>query len=72
MMAVRIHATATALDAGVPTALFQARRVGAGVNLIGRGPQYDVTLDGRFLVHVDAESGSVPMTLLLNWKPPVK
>jgi Tol biopolymer transport system component len=72
LIAVRIQATATALDAGVPTALLATRRVGGGVNVIGRGPRYDVTVEGRFLVHVDAESGSVPVTLLLNWKPPAK
>ena len=42
MMAVSIRATATTLDAGVPAALFQTRRLGGGSNVIGRSHQYDV------------------------------
>jgi serine/threonine protein kinase/Tol biopolymer transport system component len=69
MMAVPIRATATMIEAGVPAMLFQTQRVGGGMNVIGRGPQYDVTSDGRFLINVDAESGALPITLLMNWKP---
>jgi Tol biopolymer transport system component len=69
MMAVPIRATAPTIEAGVPTALFQTRRVGGGLNVIGRGHQYDVTADGRFLVNVEAGSTAPPITLLLNWKP---
>ena len=69
MMAVRIRATSTTLDAEAPKALFKTRRLGGGVNVIGNGPQYDVAADGRFLISVDADSGAVPITLLLNWKP---
>ena len=69
MMAVVVPATQTTIEAGVPTPLFQTRRVGGGVNVIGRGHQYDVTRDGRFLINVEAESGAPPLTLLMNWKP---
>jgi hypothetical protein len=69
MMAVPIRATATMVEAAAPTALFQTRRLGGGLNVIGRSHQYDVTRDGRFLVNVEAESSTPPITLLLNWKP---
>ena len=69
MMAVPIHTTAATIDAGVPAALFQTRRLGGGANVIGLGHQYDVGADGRFLINVDAELTATPITLLLNWKP---
>ena len=69
MMAVPIRATATMFEAGVPTTLFQTRRVGDGLNVIGTSHQYDVSRDGRFLVNVEAESSVPPITLLMNWKP---
>ena len=58
-----------AIDSGVTVALFQTRRVGGGSNVIGRGHQYDVGRDGRFIINVDAEASAPPLTLLLNWKP---
>lgn len=69
LMAVPIRATATTITAGTPTVLFKTRKVGAGLNVIASGHQYDVAPDGRFLINVEAESSSVPITLLLNWKP---
>jgi Tol biopolymer transport system component len=69
LMAVPIRATAAAIDAGAPVALFQTRRVGGGSNVIGRGHQYDVNRDGRFLINVEAEASAPPLTLLWNWKP---
>jgi len=69
MMAVSIRATATMVEAGAPTPLFQTRRLGGGSNVIGRGHQYDVARDGRFVINVDAESGAPPITLLMNWRP---
>ena len=55
-MAASIRATAGVIEAGVPAALFQTRRVGGGSNVIGRGHQYDVDRDGRFLINVEAET----------------
>ena len=69
MMAVSIHTTATTLAAGAPAALFQTHRLGGGSNVIGRSHQYDVAVDGRFLINVDAELTATPITLLLNWRP---
>jgi hypothetical protein len=68
-MAVPISATVTTFEAGPPTVLFQTRRVGGGSNVVGRGPQFDIAPDGRFLINVEAGSGAPPITLLLNWKP---
>jgi Tol biopolymer transport system component len=67
MMAVQIRATTT-IESGMPTILFQTRRLGGGMNVIGRSHQYDVSSDGRFLINVDAESDAIPITLLINWK----
>jgi eukaryotic-like serine/threonine-protein kinase len=69
MMAASIRMSATTLDAEVPAALFQTRRLGGGSNVIGRSHQYDVAADGRFLINVDAELSATPITLLLNWNP---
>jgi Tol biopolymer transport system component len=69
MMAVPIRATAGTIEAAAPATLFQTRRVGGGSNVIGRGHQYDVTRDGRFLINVETESSAPPLTLLMNWKP---
>ncbi|HEY0285351.1 MAG TPA: hypothetical protein VGC23_08180, partial [Vicinamibacterales bacterium] len=69
LMAVSIRATPTIVEAGVPTPLFQTHRLGGGSNVIGRGHQYDVARDGRFLINVDAESSAPSITLLMNWKP---
>jgi len=71
MMAVPVQRTPT-LSAGAPVALFKTRRVGGGVNVIGRGPQYSVAPDGRFLINVEPESPPRPITLVMNWKPPVR
>jgi Tol biopolymer transport system component len=69
MMGVSIRMTAATIDAGAPVALFQTRRVGGGSNVIGRGHQYDVARDGRFLINVEADASAPPLTLLINWKP---
>jgi hypothetical protein len=68
-MAVTLREMPRTLDAGPPEPLFRTRRLGGGLNVIGRGPQYDVTADGRFLVNVDTQSTATPITLLLNWTP---
>ena len=69
LMAVPIRAASTTITAGTPTLLFKTRKVGAGLNVIASGHQYDVAPDGRFLINVEAESSVAPITLLLNWKP---
>jgi eukaryotic-like serine/threonine-protein kinase len=69
MMAAPIHATSTTFGADVPVALFQTRKLGGGLNVIGRSHQYDVARDGRFLINVETESSAPPITLLMNWRP---
>ncbi len=69
LAAVPVTATATAIEPGSPEMLFQTQRLGGGMNVIGRGHQYDVTADGRFLINVDTQPGALPITLLMNWKP---
>ncbi len=69
MMAVAIRTNEATVHADAPIALFQTRRAGGGTNVIGRSHQYDVGADGRFLINVDAETGALPITLLMNWKP---
>jgi Tol biopolymer transport system component len=66
LMAVSIRAKTT-IEAGLPTALFQTRKVGGGLNVINRGHQYDVAPDGRFLVDVEAGATPPPLTLLMHW-----
>jgi Tol biopolymer transport system component len=67
LMAVSIRAAGATIEAGAPSALFQTRKVGGGLNVINRGHQYDVAPDGRFLVNVEADTTPPPLTLLMNW-----
>jgi hypothetical protein len=34
-----------------------------------RGRTYDVVPDGRFLINTVLDSGTAPITLLMNWQP---
>jgi len=70
LMAVPMTTQGGTLEPGTPMELFRIRSaLGGGVV---RG-QYAVAPDGRFLVNVTTgDSTSVPITLLLNWKPPAK
>jgi serine/threonine protein kinase/Tol biopolymer transport system component len=69
LMVSAIRTTAARIEIGVPETLFQTHRLGGGRNVIGHGHQYDVTADGRFLINVDLETTSLPITLLMNWEP---
>jgi serine/threonine protein kinase len=68
LMAVPITTQGATLESGTPTELFQIPGPSrAGLN---RG-QVTVAADGRFLANVPTGDGTnVPITLLLNWKPP--
>ena len=37
-----------------------------------QGRQYDVAPDGRFLINMELDSATAPITLLQNWKPEAK
>jgi Tol biopolymer transport system component len=72
LMAASIKVKGTALELGAPVALFKTRIWGGGTNATNN-QQYDVAPDGRFLINIATEDAStVPITLLLNWKPPAK
>jgi serine/threonine protein kinase len=68
MMAARIQATSTTLQADVPEPLFATQKLGGGQNVIAHGHQYDVARDGRFLLNVDVESSGPPIVLRMNWR----
>ena len=55
-MAAPIRATATRLKQAHRRRCSRPSDVGGGVNVIGRGHQYDVSADGRFLVNVDTSA----------------
>jgi hypothetical protein len=71
LMAVPITVTGTTLEPGAPVVLFPTRIYGGGVEA-QQGRQYDVAPDGRFLINTELDSAAPPITLLMNWKPPVK
>ena len=69
LMAVPITVKGATLEPGVPAVLFRTRIWGGGTNA-GSRQQYDVALDGRFLINVTtADATNAPITVLLNWKP---
>jgi Tol biopolymer transport system component len=69
MMSAKIDTSGVTPERGTPLALFRTRIVGgATVNK----QEYAVSRDGRFLINVPAgESSTPPISLILNWKPPV-
>ena len=69
MMAAPVTVRGTALEPGMPVALFPTRIVFGGADN-QQGRQYDVTRDGRFLINtVLDDAGAAPITLIQNWKP---
>jgi hypothetical protein len=71
-MASAIAVKGAALEPGVPAVLFQTRIWGGGTNANNK-QQYDVASDGRLLINIATEDAAAsPITLLMNWKPPVK
>jgi serine/threonine protein kinase len=68
LMAASVQASTSTFESALPLALFQTRAVtGSNANL---RPQYAVSQDGRFLINSASETASVPISLILNWKPP--
>lgn len=71
MMAVPVSTAGSSFEHGPPVALFHARIVEGGIVSASR-PEYAVSRDGRFLINQPVASGaSAPITLVLNWQPPV-
>jgi hypothetical protein len=72
MMAVPITIIGATVEPGVPLQLFPTQIAGGGREA-QQGRQYDVAIDGRFLINVVAAGApTVPITLLMNWNPAVK
>jgi hypothetical protein len=68
LMATPITVKGTMVEVGTAVRLFRPQILGGGVNLVGRGHQYDVAPDGRFLVNVETEASVIsPITIILNW-----
>jgi len=73
LMAAPIGSSGTALQPGLPTALFQPRIAGGGGRFGGTRQQYDVAPDGRFLINVNVDEGTAaPITVITNWHPEAK
>jgi len=68
MMAVEVKGEGNKLDVGVPRPLF------AIPLLEGLLINYDVSQDGRFLIHVPLKQApaSVPLTVVVNWQSALK
>ena len=66
-----VSGSRAAFEAAPPVSLFQTRMTG-GFNSFGK-QQYAVSADSRFLIDAVAnDSGTAPITLIVNWKPPAK
>ena len=59
------------IEPGRPVPLFRTRILGGGAD-IGVGTNYDIARDGRFLINTVLDDAASPITLLMNWKPPMK
>ena len=70
MMAAPVMITGTTPEPGTPVKLFDTRIVGGGTDN-AQGRQYDVARDGRFLINTVLDETAAPITLLVNWQPPV-
>lgn len=69
LMSASIVATGGTLDPATPTRLFQPRVASTPLTR----PQYDVSLDGRFLVNVTTEATTAsPITVIVNWAARLK
>ena len=72
-MAALLAFSGTALQPGLPTALFQPRIALGGTVTTGFRQQYDVAPDGRFLINVGVDEGNAaPITVITNWHPEAK
>ena len=72
MMAVPIITRGDTIVPGSPAPLFPVGRIVSGGKNVFR-QQYDVAPDGRFLLNLTLDDTvTSPITLLQNWKPPVK
>jgi Tol biopolymer transport system component len=68
IMAVPVTVSGEQVQVGRPVAVFRPGIFAAGGDL-GRGRQWDVAPDGRFLVNTVRDVAS-PLVVIQNWKPP--
>jgi len=63
-MAIEVKGDGKNFVAGVPKPLFEVRQ----------SAQFDVSKDGRFLIHVpqDQAAANVPLTVVVNWQAALK
>jgi Tol biopolymer transport system component len=67
VMAVPIRHLGAAIEPGIPQVLFDTP---GGLGLAG-SRRFDVSADGqRFLIPVSREQGALPLTVVVNWRPP--
>lgn len=70
LMAVPMTASAVSIDVGSPRALFTVH-LATGLNIypaVGTKQQYAVAPDGRFLMNVPVEGGTIPpITIDVGW-----
>jgi hypothetical protein len=67
LMAARVQASGSTFESASPVTLFQTRAARGGSANVRQ--QYDVSQDGRFLINTVTETSTVPITLILNWRP---
>jgi len=72
-MSVEIKTSGSALEAGVPNILFEARFTEEGIGIgTGNMGRYDVSADGkRFLINTPVEESTTasPITVVHPWIP---
>jgi Tol biopolymer transport system component len=68
MVAASITVNGNTVVPGTPMVLFSTRILGGGVDA-GQGRQYDVSMDGKFLINTVVEDVDSPITLLQHWRP---
>jgi hypothetical protein len=71
LMAAAIGVNGATIEPGRPVALFRPRIYGGGTD-VNVGTQYDIARDGRILINTVLDNAASPITLLQNWKAPVK
>jgi hypothetical protein len=70
-MAVPVSIKGNVIETGRPVPLFRTRMYGGGTN-VNVGVNYDVTVDGRFLINDVLDESLASITLIQNWKPQSK
>jgi Tol biopolymer transport system component len=69
LMAVPFAVAGSAPEMGAPKALFHPRILNGGASVVGITWQYDVALDGRFLINVVVgDSVTAPITVIQHWQ----